>query len=284
MIGKRDSRKVEKEKQENRVRPYRPVPRFIEYIGRVTLESLVIAFVCVVLGFALAYRVLGPLGHGIKNAPDFLDSLYFSFVTISSRGYGDFQPEGLGTALAAAEVLVGLFFVGIFVARLVSARQEALLDFLANERLSDLAMAMRTDPDGPFSGQYAPLDDPPEHRPLTDQLILKGRYLTRLRAAIQRVGATTHVKGHEILKEFTDAATAAAGGVNNELEQIELTGEGFHRGDTHRIYFFIDQMTSVRNDLRSADEACILTKLDDEIEELREHHGKLLRLPSEEQP
>jgi len=46
---------------------------------------------------------------------------YFSFVTLTTLGYGDITPQTWGaTALCQAEAIVGQFFMVVFVARLVS--------------------------------------------------------------------------------------------------------------------------------------------------------------------
>lgn len=58
------------------------------------------------------------------SEPDFLDALYFSVVTIATLGYGDFRPIGIARIVASAEVFLGIVLMGLFVAKLVSQRQE----------------------------------------------------------------------------------------------------------------------------------------------------------------
>jgi uncharacterized protein YjbI with pentapeptide repeats/voltage-gated potassium channel Kch len=49
----------------------------------------------------------------IKNFPD---SLYFSLITFTTLGYGDFRPlEGLGRILAGSEAFIGAFMMALFV-------------------------------------------------------------------------------------------------------------------------------------------------------------------------
>ncbi len=46
---------------------------------------------------------------------DFADALYFSNVTTTTLGYGDFPPLGPGRPVAALQGLVGYMILGIMV-------------------------------------------------------------------------------------------------------------------------------------------------------------------------
>jgi voltage-gated potassium channel Kch len=53
--------------------------------------------------------------------PGFADFLYFSFVTLTTTGYGDVAPaHPIARAVAMFEALVGLMYLSILVARIVS--------------------------------------------------------------------------------------------------------------------------------------------------------------------
>ena len=61
--------------------------------------------------------------QGILGSPDLL---YFSFITLTTLGYGDITPvAGYARASAALESMTGLFFMAILVARLVSLYRPA---------------------------------------------------------------------------------------------------------------------------------------------------------------
>lgn len=113
------------------------------------LSMLLIAFVGIILAFGVFYTLITPYGNGIIQAQggslDFglLDGLYFSVVTVSSLGYGDMQPVGYSRIAAAIEVLLGLGFIGIMIAKLTSRPIAHLVSRVfvstTRNRLTDLA-------------------------------------------------------------------------------------------------------------------------------------------------
>lgn len=62
--------------------------------------------------------------------PSFLDCLYFSVVSISSLGYGDFRPVGYGRVVATVEVILGLILIALIVSKLASDRTSAYVRLL----------------------------------------------------------------------------------------------------------------------------------------------------------
>lgn len=58
---------------------------------------------------------------GIAQDGIFLEMLYYSFVTLSTLGYGDILPiHRVAQSWAAVEAMLGQFFIAIVIARLVS--------------------------------------------------------------------------------------------------------------------------------------------------------------------
>ena len=86
---------------------------FGEKIGRLLLNmiAVIVLYTLGFYNFDLIYRE-GMDYVGIWN------SLYFSAVTFTSLGYGDFEPTGIGRFLAFSEALIGAILMGLFVVTL----------------------------------------------------------------------------------------------------------------------------------------------------------------------
>lgn len=102
------------------------VRRIFEH-ERITVQ-LVIAALCayiqVAFAFAFAYGAMdGVTEAGVlsgRGGDRFFDYVYFSFVTITTVGYGDITATGdLARALAIVETLLGQIFLVVLVAYLV---------------------------------------------------------------------------------------------------------------------------------------------------------------------
>lgn len=110
--------------------------RNVFVMHRVDLNSLVGAFcVYLLIGliWALLYRLLYLYGWAVfsgnltgQGEARLSDLIYFSFVTLTSMGYGDIVPTGsLPRTLAYLEVVVGQFYLAVMVASLVGIYSNA---------------------------------------------------------------------------------------------------------------------------------------------------------------
>jgi hypothetical protein len=107
--------------------------RFMLRASRVNTEVLCVAisnYLMIGLLWTFAYRLAAhmvPDAFGFTAGPasarsmDGFNALYFSFVTLSTIGYGDIIPLSRGVRmLAILEATTGMFYVTLLVARLVS--------------------------------------------------------------------------------------------------------------------------------------------------------------------
>jgi hypothetical protein len=80
------------------------------------LLSLAFQSVCLILVFGAIYRGAGLISTGTTAEPiDGTTALYFSVVTWTTLGYGDFHPAGVFKLFAAAEALIGYLYLGLIV-------------------------------------------------------------------------------------------------------------------------------------------------------------------------
>jgi hypothetical protein len=80
----------------------------------------------VIIASATMYFLFGLRGHegmlilneelsATKNIFRFLECLYFSIITFTTTGYGDFSPVGFSRIVAALEAFTGAFSISLFV-------------------------------------------------------------------------------------------------------------------------------------------------------------------------
>lgn len=81
------------------------------------------------LGFLFIAEVSPQAFNGLQQASwhdNFFDALYFSFVTLTTLGYGDISPaQPLARFLVIMEAVTGMFYMSILVASLVGVRMSA---------------------------------------------------------------------------------------------------------------------------------------------------------------
>jgi len=97
--------------------------------GRVTLDRIMGAIVLYLLlgvAFAIAYdsiatHVPGAFAGAFQGTPGFERWAYFSFVTLTTVGYGDITPVAtIARSVATFEAFVGQLYPAVILARLVS--------------------------------------------------------------------------------------------------------------------------------------------------------------------
>ena len=95
-------------------------------VDRETMLGAIAAYLCIGIAFALIYQAIGVIQgspfFGQQGDGSISDDLFFSFVTLTTTGYGNLVPvENPGQTLAVMEALVGQLFLVTAVAKIVTA-------------------------------------------------------------------------------------------------------------------------------------------------------------------
>ena len=141
--------------------------RFIVYAPRVDSEVLYAAIAGYLLSafaWSLAYALLDRLDPnsfvftlGLKSGQSMngFTGLYFSFITLSTVGYGDIIPVSeVARMLAMVEAIFGMFYVSLLIARLVSLYSSTSPPEVANR--DDIVNKKRIGSDNSQASSNAP--------------------------------------------------------------------------------------------------------------------------------
>jgi len=95
-------------------------PNYYGFSGLVKLPELIF-YQCyyialIIVSFASLFASSGILNSDGVIVKDFVSSIYFSIVTFTTLGYGDFKPTEEIRFFAATEALLGYLCMGVFVA------------------------------------------------------------------------------------------------------------------------------------------------------------------------
>jgi hypothetical protein len=109
----------------------------ITFLDRISFGKVFIMWFVVIAIFATAFFALSVSpNHALSyrgtiispNLPGFFNSIYYSFITITTTGYGDISPNGLSKLLAILEVVSGVILTGVLISKLVGIKQERILE------------------------------------------------------------------------------------------------------------------------------------------------------------
>jgi potassium channel LctB len=127
--------------------------KLLDLLANTSFAALLRLWLGVVFGCAAVYWIAGSgeppsLMEGGVRVPLTLHGLatavYFSFVTATSVGFGDVVPVGLVRIVAVAESATGLLIFGCVISKLVSRRQEYLIEEIHRIAFEDRLGRVRT--------------------------------------------------------------------------------------------------------------------------------------------
>ena len=106
--------------------------RLFRFMDRLNLPLLIVIWILVGILFGIFYNVFP--GRLVKidgtATYSFFDSVYFSFITLLTTGYGDIVPTGFLRIFSVIEGLIGWIIFGIIVYKIVSVKEDVILDEL----------------------------------------------------------------------------------------------------------------------------------------------------------
>jgi hypothetical protein len=109
----------------------------VELIDRQPTSRLFLLWIALALAFGLTYWAAGLLHHSglYENGKrldgslrGLADAIYFSFITVTSVGYGDILPHGFARVTAIVEAIAGLLIFGAVISKFVSRRQDQVVE------------------------------------------------------------------------------------------------------------------------------------------------------------
>jgi superfamily II helicase len=107
-----------------------------EVLDRLTLGRITKYWIGNVALFSIAYYALSFAGSQIiynsqpitTTLTGLGNSIYFSFITALTLGYGNMAPVGASKALAILEAIGSITLIGAFISKLVSLKQEEIIE------------------------------------------------------------------------------------------------------------------------------------------------------------
>ena len=121
--------------------------RLTIWLDKITFPKILVTWVTIIIIFGAIYFLsISDSSHLInkdgKPTLSIVDSIYFSFITATTTGFGDVIPVGYFRFIAIAEVVFGLLLLAVVTSKLVSIKQDVILNEIYelsfNEKISKL--------------------------------------------------------------------------------------------------------------------------------------------------
>jgi len=126
--------------------------QFSSVLEKVTFSYILLIWTGTITLFGVVYHFLSGKSSYLYYTLEkrvilgLIDSIYFSFITATSTGFGDIIPIGYFKILAIFEVVIGLLLLAFVTFKLVSLKQDVILseiyDISFNERMNRLRSSL----------------------------------------------------------------------------------------------------------------------------------------------
>ncbi|MFH1294808.1 MAG: RNase P subunit p30 family protein [Candidatus Aenigmatarchaeota archaeon] len=124
--------------------------KVITWMDRLTFAMIFAVWLLIILLFGIVYlftqngdSYLLYVASG-KSVAEFKDCIYFSFVTATTTGFGDIVPVGIFKSVAILEVLSGLLVLAMVTSKLVSIKQDVILEEMYELSVNDKVYKLRS--------------------------------------------------------------------------------------------------------------------------------------------
>jgi potassium channel LctB len=121
-------------------------------LDRLNFYHIFVIWTGILVIFGVLYHLLaGPnnyLVYTVSNqqVSSLFDSIYFSFITATSTGFGDIAPIGIFKLMSILEVIFGLVLLAIVTSKLVSIKQDVIMneiyDISFNEKINRIRSSL----------------------------------------------------------------------------------------------------------------------------------------------
>ena len=131
----------------------KPSYSLVVLLDKISFSQVFTFWIIIIILFSIIYFLLAhapgnSLSMGerliIPNTDGFFNSLYFSFITATSLGFGDVVPVGISKFLSGFEVIIGLIIYGVLISKLVGVKQEVLLEEVYNISYEEVIDRLRS--------------------------------------------------------------------------------------------------------------------------------------------
>ncbi len=126
--------------------------KFNTWLDKLTFLHILVLWFTIIIVFGATYfyftSTTGFLYYGADQQPvqELADSIYFSFITATTTGFGDIIPKGHFKIVAIIEVTLGLLLIALVTSKFVSIKQNVILnemyDISFNEQIGRLRSSL----------------------------------------------------------------------------------------------------------------------------------------------
>ncbi|MBU0615153.1 MAG: potassium channel family protein [Nanoarchaeota archaeon] len=124
------------------------IKKRVLWFDKLSFLHIFLIWAVVVILFGVVYYLAGSPNNYLSQKAvgelGVLDTVYFSFITATTTGFGDIIPFGGFRILALVEVVCGLLLLAIVTSKLVSIKQNMILDEIYDISLSERVNRIRS--------------------------------------------------------------------------------------------------------------------------------------------